>query len=109
MTRLPLLLALLASPALADPTVTVAFSPDGGATEAVVAVIAEARQSVHVAAYSFTSGPIAQALIHAHRRGVEVEAVLDRSNDTARYTEAGEMAQAGVRVRIRQSLCHHAR
>lgn len=106
MTRLPLLLTLLASPAFAD--IQVAFSPHAGATEAVVQVIAEARHTIHLAAYGFTSRPIAQALIDAHARGVEVEAVLDKSNATARYTDAGELIRAGVPVRLdhRYAIMH---
>ena len=108
MTRLALLLALIASPALADPSVTVAFSPSGGGTEAVVAVIAEAHTSVHLAGYGFTSKPIAEALIAAHQRGVDVELVLDKSNATARFTEAKDVAAAGVPVRIdsRYAIMH---
>ncbi|OWK35179.1 putative endonuclease protein [Fimbriiglobus ruber] len=66
----------------------------------MVQVISEAKQSVHVAAYGFTSKPVAQALIQAHQRGVEVEVVLDKSNASARYSEAWEIAQAGIPVRI---------
>jgi len=70
-----------------------------GATDAVVQVISEAKQSVHLAGYGFTTKPIAQALIAAHQRGVDVEAVLDKSNATAKHTEAGEIAAAGNPVR----------
>jgi phosphatidylserine/phosphatidylglycerophosphate/cardiolipin synthase-like enzyme len=55
----------------------VAFSPGGGATDLVVKAVASAKQSVHVAAYSFTSRPIAKALIAAHQAGVEVSVVVD--------------------------------
>jgi phosphatidylserine/phosphatidylglycerophosphate/cardiolipin synthase-like enzyme len=55
----------------------VAFSPDGGATDLVVKAIGAAKQSVRVAAYSFTSRPIASALAEAHRSGVDVEVVVD--------------------------------
>jgi phosphatidylserine/phosphatidylglycerophosphate/cardiolipin synthase-like enzyme len=83
-----------------SPSISVAFSPHAGATEAVVQVISEAKQSIHLAAYGFTSKPIAQALIAAHQRGVEVEAVLDKSNATARFTEARELAATGIAVRV---------
>ena len=108
MIRLTLPLLLLASPALASPLNQVAFSPHAGATEAVVQVISEAKHSVHVAAYGFTSKPIAEALIQAHQRGVEVEAVLDKSNATARYTEATEVAASGIPVRVdyRYAIMH---
>jgi phosphatidylserine/phosphatidylglycerophosphate/cardiolipin synthase-like enzyme len=52
------------------------FSPHGGCTEAVVGVLAKARANVLVQAYSFTSAPIAKALVEAHRRGVKVAVVL---------------------------------
>lgn len=109
MTRLFLLLTLLAFPALADPSIEVAFSPHAGATDAVVAVIAEAKSSVHLAGYGFTSKPIAQALIDAHTRGVDVDVVLDKSNATARYTEATEVSVAGVPVRLdyRYAIMHN--
>ena len=56
MTRfLPLLLALLASPAHAE--ITVAFSP-GNAEQAVIGAIGDARRSIHLTAYSFTSRSI---------------------------------------------------
>src|ERR1044072_894340 len=61
------------------------FSPNGGATAAIVQALADARQTVLVQAYSFTSAPIAQALVEAHRRGVQVQVVLDKSNEKATY------------------------
>lgn len=59
-----------------------------GATELVVKTIDSARQSVRVAAYSFTSKPIASALLSAHMRGIDVLVVADKSQPTARYTGA---------------------
>ena len=85
---------------MADPSITVAFSPHAGSTDAVVQLISEARRSIHLAAYGFTSELIAQALVAAHQRGVAVEAVLDKSTATARFTKAAELAQSGVLVRI---------
>lgn len=72
------------------------FSPDGGCTAAIVSALDAARISAHVQAYSFTSKPIAQALVQAYRRGVKVVAVLDKSQRTARYSEADFLAHAGI-------------
>jgi phosphatidylserine/phosphatidylglycerophosphate/cardiolipin synthase-like enzyme len=58
--------------------VEVFFSPRGGATEAVVEALGRATNNVLVQAYSFTSAPIARALVAAHRRGLEVRVILDR-------------------------------
>jgi phosphatidylserine/phosphatidylglycerophosphate/cardiolipin synthase-like enzyme len=55
-----------------------------------------ARQSILVQAYSFTSAPIAAALVEAARRGVLIEVVLDKSNKTGRYSAADFVAHAGI-------------
>ena len=52
----------------APATIQVFFSPKGGCTEAVVDALSKARSTVLVQAYSFTSTPIAKALVDAHRR-----------------------------------------
>ena len=50
--------------------------------------IYEAKKQILVEAYSFTSEPIAIALIEAEKRGVDVEVILDKSQEQARGTEA---------------------
>lgn len=89
-------------PALAqpDPSIEVAFSPHRGATDAVVRLIDGAKSSIRVAAYSFTSRPIAKALVNARRRGVDVRAVLDGSNTTDRYSSATFLANADIPTRV---------
>ena len=82
------------------PATEVAFSPSGGATDLVVKTISEARQSIRVAAYSFTSKPISEALLEAHKRGVDVRVVADKSQATARYTAVTFLANMGVPVRL---------
>jgi phosphatidylserine/phosphatidylglycerophosphate/cardiolipin synthase-like enzyme len=62
------------------------FSPHGGCTEAVIEALDKARSTVLVQAFSFTSAPIAKALVEAHRRGVKTEIVLDRSQRTDNYS-----------------------
>jgi phosphatidylserine/phosphatidylglycerophosphate/cardiolipin synthase-like enzyme len=76
--------------------VEVYFSPKGGATEAAVAALDRATNSVLVQAYSFTSAPIAQALVEAHRRGVKVTVILDGSQRTEKYSEADFLAHSGI-------------
>ena len=83
MSRLPLIAGLilfLLLPACGKrdfqslPPVEVYFSPQGGCTGAVVEEINAAQTSILVQAYSFTSAPIAKALVDAHKRGVDVQA-----------------------------------
>ncbi|MGO9613614.1 MAG: phospholipase D-like domain-containing protein [Dissulfurispiraceae bacterium] len=72
------------------------FSPGGGATDAIVNEIGNAKSEVLVQAYSFTSAPIARALVYAHKRGVHVEIILDRSQKSERYSSADFTAHAGI-------------
>lgn len=80
--------------------IDVYFSPNGGCTEAVVREIAAAKTRILVQAYSFTSKPIAEALIAAHKRGVKVAVVLDDSQITALGSRAKILIEAGVEVRF---------
>ena len=73
---------------LRDTPVSVYFSRNGGATQAIVREIDRATRDVRVQAYSFTSAPIAKALVDAHKRGVSVEVILDKSQRTDRYSSA---------------------
>jgi phosphatidylserine/phosphatidylglycerophosphate/cardiolipin synthase-like enzyme len=82
------------------PSLTVYFSPQGGATEAIVKELENAKTSILVQAYSFTSAPIAKALVAAHEGGVKVEILLDKSHLTAQYTSAPFVAKAGIPVKI---------
>jgi len=77
-------------------SIKVYFSPGGGCTEAIVKEIDRAKNEVLVQAYSFTSAPIAKALVQAHKRGVKVTAVLDKSQRSERYTSATFLANADV-------------
>jgi phosphatidylserine/phosphatidylglycerophosphate/cardiolipin synthase-like enzyme len=55
------------------------FSPKGGCTDAIVKAIDNATMEVLVQAYSFTSAPIAKALVNANKRAVNVEVIVDKS------------------------------
>jgi phosphatidylserine/phosphatidylglycerophosphate/cardiolipin synthase-like enzyme len=79
---------------------SVYFSPKGGCTEAVVKALDAAKLTIGVQAYSFTSAPIAKALVDAHKRGVVVVVILDKSQRTEKYSEADFLAHAGITVWI---------
>jgi phosphatidylserine/phosphatidylglycerophosphate/cardiolipin synthase-like enzyme len=76
------------------------FSPSGGCTEAAVKALGNAKASALVQAYSFTSAPIAKALVDAARRGVKVEVLLDKSQRTEKYSSADFVAHEGIPTRI---------
>jgi phosphatidylserine/phosphatidylglycerophosphate/cardiolipin synthase-like enzyme len=90
-------LALFVSVSVATATdIQVFFSPHGGCTEAIVKNLQSATNTVLVQAYSFTSAPIAKALVDAHKRGVNVTVILDKSQRTERYREADFLLHADI-------------
>jgi phosphatidylserine/phosphatidylglycerophosphate/cardiolipin synthase-like enzyme len=101
--RLGLALAVLAAALLPvaraqpeEPAWRVFFSPNHGATKAVVDALDAAKATVLVQAYSFTSAPIAKALVEAHDRGVDVQVILDRKETGSKYSSADFVAHAGI-------------
>jgi phosphatidylserine/phosphatidylglycerophosphate/cardiolipin synthase-like enzyme len=89
--------------------VEVYFSPNDGATEAIVREIDRARSEILVQAYSFTSAPIAKALLKAHRRGVKVQAILDKSQKTQKYSSASFLTNSGIPTYIddKHAIAHN--
>lgn len=104
------LLPLLAEPELeARSTVSVHFSPRGGCTDAIVAEINKAKQSVCVQAYEFTSPPIIHALVEAKNRGVNVQVVLDKSWPQTAPKAESALVEAGASVLIdgKHAIAHN--
>jgi phosphatidylserine/phosphatidylglycerophosphate/cardiolipin synthase-like enzyme len=93
----------------AKPPIGVHFTPGDSPTQAIVDALAQAKAAIHVQAYSFTSAPIADALRQAHRRGVAVSVILDKSNQTDRYSVATFLGNAGIDVWIdsRHAIAHN--
>jgi phosphatidylserine/phosphatidylglycerophosphate/cardiolipin synthase-like enzyme len=85
------------------------FSPNGGCTDAIIKEINQAKQEVLVQAYSFTSVPIAKALLNAHKRGVKIEAILDKSQRKEKYTSATFLANSGIPTYIdhKHAIAHN--
>lgn len=86
----------------------VAFSPRGRSLPLVLQLIKGAQKSILVAAYSFTSKPIAQALLAAHKRKVKVFVVADKKSNTGKYSAVSFLANQGVPVVLNaQYAIHH--
>jgi len=109
---LALALTLCAVPAAAG-EVEVCFSPPlpqgCDPTQTVVQSINSARRQVLVQAYSFTSAPIAKAVVDAKRRALDVRVILDKSNVRQGYSAATFLEHAGVPVLIdsAHSIAHN--
>jgi phosphatidylserine/phosphatidylglycerophosphate/cardiolipin synthase-like enzyme len=112
---LALALLSIAPPALAEPlTWQVCFTPGQDCTGLIFDEIAGARRSILVQAYSFTSVPVLAALKAAYARGVDVEAILDKSSarvskSRSRYRAATYLSNAGIPVWVdsRVAIAHN--
>ena len=84
------------------------------AQQLVVKVIDSAKSEIRMLTYSFTSKPVAQALLRAKKRGVDVKVVVDHKNNldddrTGKSRAALDaLVNAGVDVRsISAYAIHH--
>ena len=103
------LLALFLAVSIHAADIQVYFSPKGGCIEAVVDNLNKATNTVLVQAYSFTSAPIAKALVDAEKRGVKVQVILDRSQRTEKYSSADFVQHAGIPTYIdaKHAIAHN--
>jgi phosphatidylserine/phosphatidylglycerophosphate/cardiolipin synthase-like enzyme len=85
------------------------FTPGEDCEREIAAVIGSAKTVVRLQAYSFTSKAIAEALLAAGKRGVEVLVILDKSQRTERYSGLTFLRNAGIEVRIdeRVAIAHN--
>lgn len=93
----------------AEGSIEVVFSPNKGATAAIVRALSQARSSILVSAYNFTSKEIAQALLAAKKRNLQIKVILDKSQMTQRYSSATFFTNQGIdlRIDIKHAIFHN--
>jgi phosphatidylserine/phosphatidylglycerophosphate/cardiolipin synthase-like enzyme len=88
----------------------VCFTPALDCTQTIVTAINQAQKQILVQAYSFTSAPIARALLQASKRGIEVKILLDKSQSRQRgFSPAKLFADYHIPVAIdyKPSIAHN--
>lgn len=87
-------------PAMAT-QISVGFSPSGQALQNVLQAIHSARTSIDLAAYSFTSDDVVDALVRAEKRGVKVRVVADyKDNAKGKYSKVGTLRENAIPTRL---------
>jgi len=74
------------------------FTPGGKCTALIVREISKAKIKIKVQAYSFTSKPIAEALVAAKKRGVSVDLLIDRSQFKNKHSVLPLLQKNGIFV-----------
>ncbi len=78
-------------------TIQLAFTPGDDAAGLIVEAIRRAKKQVLVQTYSFTHQDIAQALVDAKRRGIDVQVIADqRQMETIATGKIEWLAEQGV-------------
>jgi phosphatidylserine/phosphatidylglycerophosphate/cardiolipin synthase-like enzyme len=87
----------------------VCFSRTMNCAQVIVSLIDSANRSVFVAVYSFTRDDIADALIRAHERGLDVRVVVESERADEKGSEYLRLRGAGVDIRLdtNSGLMHH--
>jgi phosphatidylserine/phosphatidylglycerophosphate/cardiolipin synthase-like enzyme len=74
------------------------FSPDDNVRSVLLYLIEQETKYIQIAMFNFTERKLAQALIDAHARGVEIEVVVDPSNVYNPYGKLSLLHQGGVKL-----------
>lgn len=102
-------IAFASTPINSGASYDVGFSPDGNSLNLVLQGINSAKKSIHVAAYSFTSKPIAEALVKASKRGVDIKVIADLKSNSGQYSATTYLANNHIPVKLdgNYPIFHH--
>ena len=74
------------------------FSPEGGAREAILESIADAKKEILVGAYKLEDEIVADALVRAKERGVAVSVLMDKKKSRYKKSLRSRLAKDGISV-----------
>ncbi len=76
------------------------FSPqDKIISNHLIKLIENSRNYIYVPIFYFTSKPMAQSLIEAHKRGVDIKVITDATNANNKYSVNTMLKSAGIKVK----------
>jgi cardiolipin hydrolase len=74
------------------------FSPEDDLQQKLIDYIKYEQQGIKLAIFSFTDKEIADALIDAHKRGVQIEIVADAGLLADRFGKIGCLQESGIKI-----------
>jgi phosphatidylserine/phosphatidylglycerophosphate/cardiolipin synthase-like enzyme len=81
--------------------IEVYFSPDDGVEAQLIDLIEAANQSIYFMAFSFTSDPLAEAILERAQKGVTIAGVMEESQvESNTGSDYDRFRQAGLDVRL---------
>lgn len=77
-----------------------AFCPSPQCVSLPLSALDTAKNRIWVAMYSFTNDGLGDALVRAKARGVDVEVLLEKQEDSSKYSEHAKLIAAGIPVKL---------
>lgn len=92
-----------------NPCYEVFFPPKTKCLPKIIKLINGAKKTIYIQCYSFTSKPIAQALLAAKKRGVDVQIITDKSQIKSKGSVVIPLATRGVPIFVdhRVAIAHN--
>lgn len=91
---------------IATDTTQVFFSPDDNITAHLLDEITNAKERIHAAIYMFTDKKLAQALVDAQARGIDVQVVADRISAETAFGKCETLAEHHIAVYLFEPPAH---
>lgn len=87
---------------LSDGTkITIFFSPqDKGITNTVIPLVNSAKNEIYIPAFLITHKGLTNALLNAHKRGVNVRLIIDATNTNTRNSTLTTLRANGIPVKV---------
>ncbi|WP_207431931.1 phospholipase D-like domain-containing protein [Sabulibacter ruber] len=82
------------------------FSPGEDCLRAILQCINSAKSSLKICVFTISDDRISQAILNAHRSGVNVQLISDNEKLFDKGSDIRQLAQAGLKVKIDNSPNH---
>lgn len=79
------------------------FSPDDNLKDILLTLIACEKKSIKITMYTITEKDIAQALIDAHKKGIKVECISDRTYGADKFSKIPRLANYAIPIWVYQT------
>jgi phosphatidylserine/phosphatidylglycerophosphate/cardiolipin synthase-like enzyme len=90
---------VLGSSSCAPKILGIYFPPYENSHKPIIQLYGNAEKYIHLAIYSLTKDEFAEALIRAHKRGIEVKVLIDKGQAVDRKADDETLEAAGIGLR----------
>lgn len=82
------------------------FSPGQDCRRAILDLLVRARRTLDVCVFTISDDRIAEGLLAAHRRGVQLRLITDNDKTADTGNDIGRLVDAGIPVRVDETAWH---